>query len=510
MLIVTKALRAHAVANWGIKSDDTDADIRRRVSDLIGKGELTAAQLKTISDGKGTPKPAAPPAVTPPATPPAAPPAVPPTVPPPEDKGTDAAMLFRDLSRVRAVGPEERYDKSTKTVLYPKTFAVGGAKHPKADSPVVLDGTFNEPSQLDKAIAGVVLKAALQSKLHPAEMKRWHRWNDHDEQLWQYAVREKEWCGLLKPNSEGEGGIPLRGRKLNGEYEVKTLIADTQSGGLYAVPAAFDDAIILYPILYSQVFPHLNLQDVRSNRVQGATMARPTFTSGVVEGTGVAPFDTSGFISAFDTAIYNAQGGMEIGKDFEDDSPVAIGETVTRLYGEAAMQWLDRVSAYGNGVTEPQGMLRAAGLAICNSAFGAGGPMTVNDFQQLWFAVSKAFREEPGAYLSYLSNDTSYRNGRYIQIGVDDARKVLGMDWQSYTLGDNNYAIQNDIPDGVIGYFNFKRYNMYRRLGTQITIDDSGYQLRTRNTRLIVARMRFGGRLNHAGAGSVMTDAQAG
>lgn len=508
MLIVTTALRKHAVANWGLKDTATDGEIRRHAVGLVSKKELTHAQLQGIANGKAAKK-----AETPAGGAGAG------------GTGTKAAEtpvgksssevsgteLFKSTpsSHVRVKGVEEQFSTAKMAVVYPKTFVNSGRERPNAGMPVMLDGGFDTPSQLDKAIAGVVVKAALQTKLQQSEMRRWHRWTELDEQLWQYAIREKEWVGKLRPDANGDGGISVFGKKLT-EFEQKTLIADTVSGGLFAVPAAFDDAIVLYPILYGEVFPHLNLIDVRSNRVQGASMSRPTFTSGVVEGTGVQPFDTSAFIAAFDTAVYNAQGGMEIGKDFEDDSPVAIGETVVRMFGEAAQVWLDRVASYGNGVSEPQGMMRASGLTLVNSAFGAGGPMTVNDYQALYFAMTKAFRTEPGAYLSYLSNDGAYRNGRYISIGVDDQRRVLGMDWESYTIGEKNaYAVQNDIPDGLLGFFNMKRYRMYRRLGTQITVDDTGYQLRTRNTRLITARMRFGGRLDQSGAGAIMLDAQS-
>jgi HK97 family phage major capsid protein len=521
MLIVTSALRKHAVANWGLKDSATDAEVRREALNRVSKKELTHSDLADIRLGKKAKKPGN-----------------------STGGGTDGdgtgtgtgggsgsgtgtgtgggndrnptdpprtgEELFKTSNtQVRLKSVSEHFKTTKDVAVYPKTFLNSGKEHPRAGAPVMLGGsTFETMSELDKAIAGVVVKAALQTKLMPNEMRRWHRWTELDQQLWDYALREKEWVGVLRPDKDGDGGIPLFGRKLD-EYQRKTLIADTTSGGLYAVPAAFDDAIIIVPLLYGEVFPHLNLQDVRSNRVQGATMSRPTYTSGVIEGTGVQPFDTSGFIGAFDTPVYNAQGGMEIGKDLEEDSPVAIGDTVVRMFGEAAMVWLDRVASYGNGVTEPQGMLRAAGLTLVNSSFGASGPMTVNDYQSLYFALTKAFRTEPGAYLSYLSNDSGYRNGRYIQIGTDDQRRVLGMDWEKYTIGDNPYAVQNDIPDGLIGFFNMKRYNMYRRLGTQITVDDSGYQLRTRNTRLITARMRFGGRLNQAGAGAYMSDAQS-
>lgn len=508
MLIITKELRKHAVANWGLKETATDGEIRRHAVGLVSKKELTHAQLKGIASGKSDS----------------------PTKPKggaagaggtatkdaekPEGKSADdvkGVELFKSTpsTHIRVKGVEEQFKNTKETIVYPKHHSNTGKEHPRAGQPVFMDGTFESQSQLDKAIAGVVVKAALQTKLQNSDMRRWHRWTELDQQLWDYAIREKGWVGKLKCDSNGEGGISLIGNKLT-EFEQKTLIADTVSGGLFAVPAAFDDAIVLYPLLYGEVFPHLNLIDVRSNRVQGAAMSRPTFTSGVVEGTGVQPFDTAGFIQAFDTAVYNAQGGMEIGKDFEDDSPVAIGETVVRMFGEASQVWLDRVASYGNGVSEPQGMLRASGLTLVNSAFGAGGPMTVNDYQALYFAMTKAFRTMPGAYLSYLSNDGCYRNGRYIQIGTDDQRRVLGMDWESYTIGEKNaYAVQNDIPDGVMGFFNMKLYRMYRRLGTQITVDDTGYQLRTRNTRLITARMRFGGRLEQSGAGAVMLDAQS-
>lgn len=508
MLIITTALRKHAVATWGMPETASDGDIRRRALAEVSAKTLSHTELIRLANGKGTKAAAAPAKKAPTPAPAGGNPA--PTVPPPAPARTGEELFKTASSQIRVKSVAEHFSTATKQAMFPVRTKANGKEDPRGGQPVNVPGlgAFNEPSDLDKAIAGVVVKAAIQNKIGSSERQRWHTWTELDQQLWEYALHEKEWCGVLKPDKDGNG-MQVAGKKLE-PYQIKTLIADTVSGGLYAVPAAFDDAIVLYPVLYGEIFPFVNLQDVRSNRVQGAAMQRPTFTSGVVEGTGVAPFDTSGFISAFDTAVYNAQGGMEIGKDFEDDSPVAIGDTVIRMFGEAALVWLDRVCAYGNGVSEPQGMLRAAGLANVASSFGVSGPMTVSDFQSLYFAISKAFRNEPGAVLSYVGNDTVYRNGRFIQIGTDDQRRVMGMDWESYVIGEKlKFSVQNDIPDGVLGFFNLKRYRMYRRLGTNITIDDTGYQLRTRNTRLITARMRFGGRLDQAGAGAVGTDFQS-
>lgn len=503
MLRVTNRLKRYAAKHWQITDGDA-AKIRNRVATELTKSPKFKDRLKRLTD----------------ATPPKKKANDPPKPDPNKGFGHDdkdfkhVTPFFKSLSDIHVKGIDERFNKERKPCYYPLRNEKTGMAHPQAGKPIMLSGKhLTHPSEFDLAVVGAFWKMACNAIYTRnnmpvpawAEPRDPSRKNLHD-QLLNYAMKQSEWTGIIGPDEHGNGGVPINRGKLTGE-NVKTLIADTTSGGLYAVPQAFDDAIVLYPILYGELAPHVTIKDVRSNRVQGALMNRPRITSGVVEGTTVQPFDTAAFIQAFDTGVYNAQGSMEIGKDFEDDSPAAIGQTVVEMFGQEAMAWMDRVIAYGNGVTEPLGVLRTQGATAVSSANGAGGPLTVSDFMALQFGINKALRTEPG-YRSFISNDTGYRNSRNIQVGPNDERRIFGMDVQSYQIMNDPYAVQNDIPDGLFGYANLTRFRLYRRQGTQITMDDSGYTLRQRNTRLIVVRMRYGGRLDYAGAVAVMTDGQ--
>ena len=214
-------------------------------------------------------------------------------------------------------------------------------------------------------------------------------------------------------------------------------------------------------------------------------------------------------ITAFDTTIRVAQAAIELGLDFESDSPVDIGATVTQQYGFKLLEWLDRVIATGNGSTEPEGILTAAGTTVVSSDNGAGGPLTVGDFEGLRKSVSKAFRNEPGAMCAYISNDNMYARARSIPVGPGDERRVFGMTHDDYMLLNRPYKVQNDIADGRIAFGNLKRYRMYRRLGLQISTSTEGRTLMLANKRLIVLRARFGGKIETGGAFAVTTDAHA-
>ena len=71
-------------------------------------------------------------------------------------------------------------------------------------------------------------------------------------------------------------------------------------------------------------------------------MGNPTFGS-TGEGSAITPFNTDGFVAAFDTNIHVASGSMEIGLDFEEDSPPNMGQQVIAQYpGSSAAQLAQR------------------------------------------------------------------------------------------------------------------------------------------------------------------------
>lgn len=413
-------------------------------------------------------------------------------------------------SGVRLKSAIERYDATTKSAVYPERTYMG-TRNSKAGQPVMSGGrVMSHPSERQKAVAGAYFKWALASSSSPRDIPRCFRMTEHDRDIVQWALRNEQWTGIINGQSSDDiGSIRVDRRNLS-EMEIKALLDDNTSNGLEAAPIVFDDMVILTPLLYGELFPDVNLVNIsRGRRIEGFSMSNPTFTSGTAEGTAITPFNTASFISAFDTTIYNAVAAMEIGLDFEEDAPNDIGGLVTERYGLQAMAWLDEQIAVGDGTTEPEGIFVASGTTAVNSDNNTGGPPTVSDYEGLMFGVAKQYRKEPGAKTVFLANETSYRRARAIPVSPSDERRVFGMTHGDYKLLDQDFRIQNSIANTKIGYVNLKRYRMYRRLGLNIRVETAGNYLALRNLKVIVLRMRFGGRLELGGAAAVMTDAQS-
>lgn len=429
---------------------------------------------------------------------------------PSEVFGKSSNYLKED--HVRLKGVEEQFDRTRKSAVCPSHTALG-SKHAFAGQPASHMGRpLDHPSDLDKAVIGAYFKFAITKGGSVQDVPRRLKMTDTDRELVQYAMHKMSWTGVLSrsdPDGEDIGGTPLNRVRLT-DFQRKGLLDDTASGGLEAAPVIFDDAVILTPVLYGELYPLVNVIPINSGRrIHGFSMGNPTFTSGTPEGTAITPFDTASFIAAFDTAIYNAVGAMEIGLDFEEDAPNDIGGIVVERYGLKAMEYLDRVIAMGDGVTEPLGIFLATGTTAVNSDNNLAGPPTVSDYEGLAFGLPKQFRREAGARLAFVGNDVSYRRARGIPVGPADERRVFGMDEQDYKLFGVDYKIQNNIPNNWVGYANFRRYRMYRRLGLNVRIETAGNYLATRNLRVVVLRMRYGGQPELGQAFAISQDFQA-
>jgi HK97 family phage major capsid protein len=357
------------------------------------------------------------------------------------------------------------------------------------------------------AISQAYFKWSIAAGSAPRDIPRGLRMTDHDRDLINYALHEGKWSGLIKHGDEGfDGEIKVARRKLT-DFERKALLDDATSGAIEITPIEFDDALVTTPVLFGELMPLVNMVDVsRGRRMKGGAVSNPTFAAST-EGTEITAFDTTAFVSAFDTTIYVAAAAMEIGMDFEEDSPTNIGTVILDKYGEKAMEWYDRVIAVGDGTTEPQGVFNASGTAVVNADL-AGGDPTVGDYEQLMFGVTKAYRMAKGGKNAYVGSETSYRRSRAIPVGPTDERRVFGMTHGDYMLLDTPYKIQGSIANTKIGYFNFGYYRMYRRLGFNVRMETAGNYLARRNQRLIVCRLRVGGKLELGGAGAVMLDAK--
>lgn len=314
------------------------------------------------------------------------------------------------------------------------------------------------------------------------------RLNEHEEQLVKELVHEHTFTGAVNKNF-------LFGRKPS-DFETKTILDSATSGGNEAVPEFFDNAIITTPQLYGELFPYVNVIPMsRGSSVDGFSMGNPTFVS-TAEGSAVSPFTTTSYIAAFDTTIFPATCAIELGLDWESDAVANFGATLMAVIGQSAMKWLDEQIAIGDGTTEPQGILTATGTAVA-SANGTDGPLTYNDALALAFGLTKPARNAFGGNrVRYVMNDANYKHFMAIVTGVTgDTRPIFGMNFKDYMLGDYPVSVQNDITVSDIAFCNLAAYRMYRRQGLEFVMDETGRTNRLANTKLVMARMRWGGQL---------------
>jgi HK97 family phage major capsid protein len=423
------------------------------------------------------------------------------------------AMSVADAyNQIRVKPAYEQYSDTKTRAICPKTTRMG-SPHPYAGEEAVYgldDGPhvpLFHPSDREKALISAYFKFALAAGSNPSDIPRGFRMTDHDRDLVNYAIHECAWSGIIHGDGdEAPSAIKVHRRKLS-EFEVKALLDDSTSGGIEIAPIAFDDALVTTPVLYGELYPLVNLQNTtRGRRMKGGAVSNPTITSGVAEGTAIQVFNTSSFVTAFDTSIFTAVGSMEVGLDFEEDSPTNVGQIIVQKYGEKMMEWLDRVIAVGDGVTEPQGIFTSTATTVLNSDNGSNGGPTIGDYEALLFGVPKQFRSTKGSRNVFLANETTYRRARAIPVGPGDERRVFGMTHQDYMLLDRPYKIQNNISNNKYGFFNAGYFRMYKRLGMNIRIETAGNYLATKNLRLIVLRARYGGQLELGQSTAVILD----
>lgn len=418
-----------------------------------------------------------------------------------------ARMFGKSDPSIRVKSPIEQYSSTKGALVYPK-----GDKHWRDGQPVEHCGQILEStSQADKAVAGAFLKWAMCKGARRESPDPRIRLTEHDEQLVEYALREVAWTGILRGTGTDDGGTAVMGTKL-ADWQRKTLLDDSTSGGLEIVPIAFDAAIITTPVLFGEFYPLVKVIPItRGRRIEGGKIGNITVTSGPAEGTAMTPFNTASMVSALDTTIFNATAAIEIGNDFQDDSPVNAAQIIIEKAGEKFMEWLDNQICNGDGTTEPQGLLNASGTTdIGNPAGGAGTAAQVNDYEALLFNVGKEYQpRSQWNQCVFGGNLTTYRRARAIYVGAADARRVFGMDERSYTILDAPFKIQGSIGNASCFFANLNYYRMYRRVGLNVKTETGGRELTLKNQTLIVLRARFGGQLELGGAMSWSDNWQA-
>jgi HK97 family phage major capsid protein len=414
----------------------------------------------------------------------------------------------------RVIRAKERYDSTKRAKHFPNDPIRPGFRHHQAGQPFgegdgISKRFIDEPSALDKAISGAVLKMSLSNaKGLPGKM----RMTDHDWDLIKTAVEEYEWGGVLNSGTTGcsstQGSIALDGRKMNGALEQKALIDDATSGGLEAAPIVFDDMMITTPLLYGEFYPSVNVVPItRGRRIEGVSIGVPTIQSGGSDNDNIDLFTTTAFIAAFDTTIFVADAAIEIGLDFLSDSPLDITAAVVDGYSRQLLAWLDEQICIGDGTTEPEGITVASGTA---SVAGGSAAPTVGVYESFFFGVAKKYKQGfPNDRIMFGANETTYQRARAIAVGASDARRIFGMTHGDYMLMGHRYGINENIANTKAFFANMARYRMYRRLGMTIKATTEGQTLVRKNLMMISCRSRWGGHLELGGAAAVSTTMQA-
>ncbi|HVA46473.1 MAG TPA: phage major capsid protein [Pirellulales bacterium] len=358
-----------------------------------------------------------------------------------------------------------------------------------------------ESSQLEKAMAGAWLKHKLASQLGTA-----HLHSDHDRDLYQELVERGEWVGEVR---DGNGTHYYREPGRLSPLHQKTLLADSTSGGQYAVPYFFDVDLVTFPLLYGELFPLVDLRELAtSNQVKGATLANMTISAGPAEGDtpGITLATTSSLVGQLTTNIYNATGAITIGRDFLADSPVDLQADIISLYQRALLQWLDKEIANGDGTTGPLGLFNTANVLTATSKNSTAGPMTVSDIEGMVKTLPKQYRNKQENVV-WVASDGLYFRIRGISVSGTDQRRIFGYDYEQYMLASHPFKIENDVAGSDLAFVNMSKYRMWRRKGMEIQVSDEGKTLMLANELLIVARSRWGGQLVDPNAMVEMTNA---
>ena len=404
---------------------------------------------------------------------------------------TDAGAVM--VAGAKAKGIREIHG----TERYSTTKEVG--KHKTLHRPVETEigGPYAmQPSSLELAKLAVYFKwVCAMGKLNVS-------FTDHEKSILHDILTRDTWKGISGEDTFVRTGHPGAGVKAD-------LLSDTTSGGEYLVPEWYDAMLIHYPLLHSELLPHVLVREVtHGNAVAGAAIDNVTMTSDLTDGTPATPFDCTDLVVNFDTTLFDSGCFIAVGKDLLEDvgNIVNLGADLLMLLGQSWMSWLDEQIAIGDGSTEPEGLFTASGTTSVASANGTAGPFTAGDIEALCFGLGKQYRI-PSFAPAYVTADTMYRRARQVPVSTADARRIFGMDHQAYTLLEYPVKIQNNITNGSIGFGCLSKYRLYKRSGPQMKIETGGKTLALANQALVYLRGRVGGRLSDPSAFAKMTDA---
>lgn len=407
---------------------------------------------------------------------------------------------------IRVKGAWEQYDTTTKSLTYPER-TKSGRPHPHAGRPVMnyneRGSVINESSERDMAVIGAFSKfLCAKAQKGGSSQFGYQSLPGHDKELLHFAMEKMNWGG----SSVGDDYEDISHRKLT-PNEQKALIDDATSGGLEAAPIVFDDNVIQTPLLHGELFPLVNVVPLeRGRRVEGVSTGTVTGSWGGVDDTAISLFNTASYVAAFDTTIFRWEGAIRIGLDFLSDTPINFAQHITSQYGERLLEDLDDVIADGNGTTQPEGIMQKTGI----TSISFGGTTSLGNYESLRFGVAKPeHRANVKASAVFCGNETSYQRARAIPVGAADARRLGGMDYDSYSWMERPYKINESLANTEVFYAVLARYRMHRRRGLTMRSSTEGDTLLRNNEMLMVAMARYGGQLERGAAGAITTDAPA-
>ena len=407
---------------------------------------------------------------------------------------------------IRVKEAAERYSDTKSALAFP-THNEKGKPHPLAGHPVrdYSEGgirTLNSASELDRAVAGAYAKFLVQMARVKSRNIAYMQLPDHDKELLCHAMEKMNWSGA----SDGGNYSDINNRKLS-LHEQKALIDDAASGGLEAAPIVFDDQVIQAPLLNGELFPLVHQVPLdRGRRVEGVATGTVTGSWGGVDDTAISLFNTASYVTAFDTTIFRWEGAIRIGLDFLSDTPIDFGAHITAQYGERLLEDLDDVIATGNGTTQPEGVMTKAGTT--SISFGAA--TSLGNYESLRFGVPKReHKANVKASAVFCGTETSYMRARAIPVGASDARRLGGMDYDSYSWMQRPFKINESMSNSQLFYAILARYRMYRRRGLSMRQSTEGDTLIRNNEMLMVATARYGGQLERGATAAVTSTAPA-
>lgn len=491
---ITEALRSWLVAKGWILADDTTEQITRIVTTKLTSGELTPETLDKLTkeyDQKA------------------------------EGRAAVQAMIDQALT-ARGVGGTGTGTRGGSTGPNPHQLfggagggtAVGGsvrvlppssgystvksaATHRKFGHPVIgPDGApVENASQREKAYAGAFLAfVARRSGVTGIP------WSDHMQSLLDELINDTPWTG----ESNGQFYEGVRGA----DFIRKALLDDSTSGGTGLVPVVVDNVIVSEAILTGELLPYVSVRPVSARQVKSPTLSTPALTWGVPEGTAIPLFDTTSMLGSLQTTVFPVVGAVEVGLDLLEDSAPDVGAALIEVMGQAFGREADRVIAVGDGVNMPLGIFLTSGVTAVSSVSGAGGPVAMSDYENLFFAIGKANRAG-ASNVRLIGNDVTYQRLRTIPAGASFNVRAFGDALSDYRIGQVPFSVVNSLPNNKLACAALKRYVLFRRAGFTSEWETRGETLRLKNLALLISRGRFGGRLTDVTAAAVITDLAA-